>query len=73
MENLVIITKQNIDSYQLTEQTRNDILTYDDDNIINAYTRFEFGIDPKSNQLYARHIVLGRVKEWKQYPFTPNN
>ena len=73
MENLVILTKQNIDSYQLTEQTRNDILTYDDDNIINAYTRFEFGIDPKSNQLYTRHIVLGRVKEWKQYPFPPSN
>ena len=73
MENLVILTKQNIDSYQLTEQTRNDILTYDDDNIINAYTRFEFGIDTKSNQLYARRIILGRVREWEQYPFTPNN
>ena len=73
MEDLVILTKENISEYALTESTRNDILTYDDENLINTYSRFQFGINPDTKQLYARHIILGRVKEWELYPFTPNN
>ena len=67
MENLVILTKQNINDYQLTESFRNDVLVYDDENLINVYTRFEFAIDPKTNQLYSRHIVLGRIREWEEH------
>lgn len=67
MNNLIILTKENINDYQLTESFRNDVLVYDDQNIINAYTRFEFAIDPNTKQLYSRHIVLGRFKEWKEY------
>jgi len=73
MENLVILTKQNINNYQLTDSFKNDVLTYDDENIINMYSRFEFAINPDTNQLYSRHIVLGRVKEWEEYTSTPNN
>jgi hypothetical protein len=71
MENLVILTKQNVDDYQLTDSFKNDVLIYDDKNIINAYSRFEFAINPDTNHLYSRHIVLGRVKEWEEY--TPNH
>ena len=67
MENLIILTKQNIDTYQLTESLRNDILVYDDGNLINYYSRFEFAINPDTNQLYVRHIILGKVKEWEHY------
>jgi hypothetical protein len=71
MENLVILTKQNINDYQLIESFKNDVLTYDDENLINMYSRFEFAINPDTNHLYSRHIVLGRVREWEEY--TPNN
>jgi hypothetical protein len=71
MENLVILTKQNINDYQLIESFKNDVLTYDDENLINMYSRFEFAINPDINRLYSRHIVLGRVREWEEY--TPNN
>jgi hypothetical protein len=71
MENLVTLTKQNINDYQLTESFKNDVLTYDDENLINMYSRFEFAINPDINQLYLRRIVLGRVREWEEY--TPNN
>jgi hypothetical protein len=71
MENLVILTKQNINDYQLIESFKNDVLTYDDENLINMYSRFEFAINPDINQLYLRRIVLGRVREWEEY--TPNN
>ncbi len=71
MENLVILTKQNIDNYQLTPSFKNDVLIYDDENLINAYSRFEFAINPDTTRLYVRHIVLGRVREWEEY--TPNN
>ena len=71
MENLVILTKQNINDYQLIESFKNDVLTYDDENLINMYSRFEFAINPDINHLYSRHIVLGRVREWEEY--TPNN
>jgi len=67
MENLIILTKQNIDTYQLTESLRNDVLVYDDENLINDYSRFEFAINPNTNQLYVRHIILGKVKEWEHY------
>jgi hypothetical protein len=67
MENLIILTKQNIDTYQLTESLRNDVLVYDDENLINDYSRFEFAINPDTNQLYVRHIILGKVKEWEHY------
>ena len=73
MENLVILTKQNVDNYQLTESFKNDVLVYDDENLINLYSRFEFAINPDTNQLYSRHIVLGRVREWEEYTITPNN
>ena len=73
MENLIILTKENINQYNLTESTRNDVLTYDDENLINAYSRFQFSINPDTKQLYARHIILGRVGEWEPYPFSPNN
>ena len=73
MENLVILTKQNINDHQLTESFRNDILVYDDENLINTYSRFEFAINPDTKQLYSRHIVLGRVREWKEYTITPSN
>ena len=63
MENLVILTKQNVDNYQLTESFKNDVLVYDDENLINLYSRFEFAINPDTNQLYSRRIVLGRVRE----------
>jgi hypothetical protein len=71
MENLVILTKQNINDYQLIESFKNDVLTYDDENLINMYSRFEFAINSDINRLYSRHIVLGRVREWEEY--TPNN
>jgi hypothetical protein len=71
MENLVILTKQNVDDYQLTDSFKNDVLIYDDENLINAYSRFEFAINPDTNYLYSRHIILGRVREWEEY--TPNN
>ena len=45
-----------------------DIFIADD---MNAYSRFEFAINPDTNHLYSRHIVLGRVKEWEEY--TPNH
>ena len=67
MENLVILTKENINEYNLTESTRNDVLTYDDENLINTYSRFQFSISPDTKQLYARHIILGRVQEWVEY------
>lgn len=73
MENLVILTKENINNYNLTESTRNDVLTYDDENLINIYSRFQFSINPDTKQLYARRIILGRVREWEPYPFSPNN
>ena len=73
MENLVILTKQNINDYQLTESFRNDVLTYDDENLINAYSRFEFAINPDTKQLYSRHIILGRLREWEEYTITPNS
>ena len=73
MENLVILTKENINEYDLTESTHNDVLTYDDENLINTYSHFQFSINPDTKQLYARHIVLGRVKDWGQSPFTPKN
>ena len=73
MENLVILTKQNINDYQLTESFRNDVLTYDDENLINAYSRFEFAINPDIKQLYSRHIILGRLREWEEYTITPNS
>ena len=73
MENLVILTKQNVDNYQLAESFKNDVLVYDDENLINLYSRFEFAINPDTNQLYSRHIVLGRVREWEEYTITPNN
>jgi hypothetical protein len=73
MENLIILTKQNIGDYQLTESFKNDVLVYDDDNLINMYSRFEFAIDPNTNQLYSRHIILGRVREWEEYSPTPAN
>jgi len=73
MENLVILTKENINEYNLTESTRKEVLTYDDENLINTYSRFQFSINPDTKQLYARHIILGRVQEWEKYPFTPNN
>ena len=43
------------------------MLVYDDENLINAYSRFEFAINADTNQLYSRHIILGRVREWKEY------
>ena len=73
MENLVILTKENINEYELTESFRNDVLTYNDKNLINTYSYFQFAIDPGTKQLYARHIILGRVREWEQYPYTPIN
>ena len=68
MENIIILTKENINDYELTELLRNDVLVYDDENLINAYSRFQFAINPDTKQLYSRHIILGREKEWKQYP-----
>ena len=73
MENLVILTKQNINDYQLTESFCNDVLVYDDENLINAYSRFEFAINADTKQLYSRHIILGRVKEWKEYTIAISN
>ena len=70
---LITLTKENINDYQLTESFRNDVLVYDDENLINAYSRFEFAINPDTKQLYSRHIILGRVREWKEYIITPNN
>jgi hypothetical protein len=67
MENLVILTKQNVDDYQLTDSFKNDVLIYDDENLINAYSRFEFAINPDTNHLYLRHIILGRVGEWEHF------
>jgi hypothetical protein len=71
MNNLVILTKQNVDNYQLTKSFRNDVLVYDDENLINTYSRFEFAINPDTNQLYSRRIVLGRVREWEECTSTP--
>ena len=73
MENLVILTKQNINDHQLTESFRNDVLVYDDENLINMYSRFEFAINPDTKQLYSRRIILGRVREWEEYTITPSN
>jgi hypothetical protein len=70
VENLVILTKQNVDNYQLTESFKNDVLIYDDENLINLYSRFEFAINPDTNQLYSRRIVLGRVREWEEHTIT---
>ena len=71
MENLVILTKQNVDDYQLTESFKNDVLIYDDENLINMYSRFEFAINPDTKQIYLRRVVLGKFREWEEY--TPNN
>jgi hypothetical protein len=68
MENTIILTKENINDYELTESFRNDVLVYDDENLINTYSRFQFAINPDTKKLYRRHIILGRMREWEQLP-----
>jgi hypothetical protein len=67
MENLTIITKQNIDEYNIEQSDYESILCYMEKNAINAYTRFEFAVDDTNNQMYMSHVMLGESGEWKPY------
>ena len=67
MENLTLLTKENIDNYNITELDRLSMLSYMTDSVINLYSTFQFAVDEIKGQIYLRYIMLGKAGEWSVY------
>jgi len=74
MDNLIILTLQNINDHKIEESLKKDVLVYEDDNILNRISRLQFAINPSTGKKYRRHLHKNKpTEDWEEFSYESAN
>jgi len=74
MDNLIVLTLQNINEHKIGESLKKDVLVYEDDNILNKISRLQFAIDPNTGKKYRRYLRNNKpTDDWEEFSYESIN